>query len=783
MPEASLHVATPALTGADATALLDHTVDGFWILDRGLRFVYANRCSEALMGRDARELAGRAIWDAFPDMLGTRLEAGVREACESGAVGSFEQHVAERWFDIRLYPLPSGLAIRMRDISAHKQAAERMALALDTTGLGLWDHDILTGGLVWDERTRALFGLAPDAALGGLEQYRALLHPSDRARVIEAYLEALDPGASGQYATEHRTAGPPERWLLNRAQVLFDAARRPVRVIGTVLDITERRRAEELVRTSNQMLEARVAERTRALEVSNQLLHAERARLGAVLEQLPVGVLVAAASGEIVIQNAAARALVGRDLTGAAAIGGQGAGTLDAATAALAGPDTSPLGLALRHGVVTARRLQPWDAAGRQAVLELSAAPVRDEQGQTVLGVLAVEDVTARLQAETALRRSQRQEAIGQLTGGIAHEFNNLLTAVLGSLHLLAGQAPSERAARLIEAAIRAADRGAGLTTQLLAFSRKQQLRPQPVDLASLLGQMVPLLASTLGGTVAVETAFDPDTWPAMADQAQVELLALNLAINARDAMPLGGRLTISTRNVARGDPVAAEDPPAGAFVALCIADTGAGMAADVLARAFEPFFTTKDVGRGSGLGLSQVLGTAQQLGGGVAIDSVPGQGTRVTVFLPRSAVAARAPASGGRETAPANALDGLRLLLVDDDAEVRETMAALLLHLGAHVTDVATGEQAIAALDAGGAFDAALLDYAMPVMTGAEAAGRIRAAWPGLGIVLVTGYAGSHAPLAGVLADAVLHKPFRAHDLVGAVRRALAAAHRTGQL
>jgi signal transduction histidine kinase len=246
-------------------------------------------------------------------------------------------------------------------------------------------------------------------------------------------------------------------------------------------------------------------------------------------------------------------------------------------------------------------------------------------------------EIDERRRAEDQLARVQRMEAVGQLSGGIAHDFNNLLQAVIGNLDLAKGRSTDPRTLKFLDQGLAAAERGAKLTSQLLAFSRRQRLEPAAVDINALVRGLAEILRSTLGGAVAIEIALAEDLWRGFADATQLELIVLNLAINARDAMPEGGTLTIATRNVTLGMPARPEEPQPGDYVELSVTDTGTGIPPDMLARVFEPFFTTKEVGKGSGLGLSQVLGLTQQLGGGVRIDSEPGKGTTVRVFLPRA--------------------------------------------------------------------------------------------------------------------------------------------------
>ena len=377
--------------------------------------------------------------------------------------------------------------------------------------------------------------------------------------------------------------------------------------------------------------------------------------------------------------------------------------------------------------------------------------------------------------AETteSLIQAQKLEAVGRLTGGIAHDFNNLLTAIQGNLELLARRVGEPKLATFIAHARQAAERGAKLTAQLLAFSRRQRLEPAPTDINAAVETASHLLTSTLGGTIRVDLALKPDLWPAMADATQLELIILNLAINARDAMPTGGVLTIETDNVTRAAPLdRPESPPPGDYVVISVADTGAGMPPEILTRVFEPFFTTKEVGRGSGLGLPQVLGVTKQLGGGVEVSSRPGEGTVVRVFLPRAA--AMAAKAGLATEAPAQGeLDGARVLLVDDDADVRGVAASMLKEYGCVVRDAPSGRAALESLDADPDVDLVILDYAMPGLNGGVVAAAIRQRWPHMPMLLMSGYADA-AALAEAWSGPFLHKPFTTASLSDQVARLL---------
>jgi PAS domain S-box-containing protein len=378
-------------------------------------------------------------------------------------------------------------------------------------------------------------------------------------------------------------------------------------------------------------------------------------------------------------------------------------------------------------------------------------------------------EIAERQHTEEALRQSQKLEAIGQLTSGVAHDFNNLLTSVVGNLELVERRLRSKESLRRVRLARAAAERGARLTHQLLAFSRKQRLMPTLVDLNRLVSEASDMLFRTIGATVRIETVLPKDLWPALIDPTQIELVLLNLAINARDAMPNGGRLTIRTANVGRSHAPSCLTP--GDYVLISVADTGEGMTPDVLSKAVEPFFTTKEVGKGSGLGLSMVHGVATQSGGGLLIDSTVGAGTTVSVYLPRG----RQPWVVTRELDSRAALAGSRatILVVDDDADVREVAVTTLDSFGYRVLAADNGPAALNVLATAERVDLLVVDMAMPGMSGVELIRRARKRRPELRAMLVTGYADltAFSPMEG---DLVLQKPYRVEGLASSVAEAL---------
>lgn len=388
------------------------------------------------------------------------------------------------------------------------------------------------------------------------------------------------------------------------------------------------------------------------------------------------------------------------------------------------------------------------------------------------LVLLMLRDMAERRRAEETLRQSQKMEAVGQLTGGIAHDFNNLLTAVIGNLDLIRNKLhDNERLRRLADNALEASRRGAKLASQLLAFSRSQRMSVGPVDLLQLFNGMSGLLTQSVGPSVAVRMSLDPDARVVMSDANQLELALLNLAVNARDAMPAGGKLIFSARRANVVD----RHLPKGDYVQLSVTDTGTGMTNEVQARAVEPFFTTKPVGHGTGLGLSQVYAVARESGGSLHIDSEIHQGTTIRLILPLAPVDAVAPptptpaAPVAADTEQEPESKNASVLVVDDDRLVRRFMTESLRSLGYEVRETDNGIDALVLLDAQ-PVDLLLADFAMPGMNGAELAKAAQLKQPGLPVLIVSGYADS-AALEAVLGTAKqLRKPFDMAELGAAV-------------
>jgi PAS domain S-box-containing protein len=425
----------------------------------------------------------------------------------------------------------------------------------------------------------------------------------------------------------------------------------------------------------------------------------------------------------------------------------------------------------LRDGAVKDAEYRLVTKGGAVLDVLMSGRVERDPDGsfRHVLG--GVMDVTARKKAEEALRQAQKIEAVGQLTGGVAHDFNNLLAVVIGNLDLLRKRLPDDpKITRLLDGALQGAQRGAALTQRMLAFARRQDLRSEPVDLPDLVKGMTDLLQRSIGPMVRIETRFPLGLPLARVDANQLELALLNLVVNARDAMPDGGTVTIAGREQAIGLGHTS-GLALGQYVCLSVTDTGEGMDEPTLTRAMEPFFTTKGVGKGTGLGLSMVHGLAAQSGGRLVLESRKGEGTTAEIWVPAvQAQDATAAVSARNEGAigPGSGIRSLTILVVDDDPLVLQNTTAMLEDLGHRVLEAGSGREALDYLGRAQSVDLVITDQAMPGMTGMQLAGTIRQQWPEISVVLATGYA--ELPSDVSLDITRLNKPFRQVDLAQAI-------------
>jgi PAS domain S-box-containing protein len=513
------------------------------------------------------------------------------------------------------------------------------------------------------------------------------------------------------------------------------------------------------------------AERRRA---ADEISHVN-ARLKTLLDSSPLPIFSLDAAGRVATWNAAAERIFG--YAAADAIGQTFAALPENAGNAFA---------TVHQRVMAGERVQDLQMRwvhrdGRALDVAHSGAPVRDTGEQGPGAVYISEDVTEPRKLERQLAQSQKMEAVGQLTGGVAHDFNNILTVITGTIEILAeGVADRPDLAAITQLIDEAAARGAGLTSQLLAFARKQPLQPHETDINALMVEAASLLRPTLGEQIEIESMLEDAAWPALVDRSQLVTAVLNLAINARDAMPGGGKLTLETGNVMFDDAYAEQNAEAqpGPYVMVAVSDTGTGIPAALRDKVFEPFFTTKEVGKGTGLGLSMVYGFVKQSGGHVKIYSEEGFGTTIKLYLPRAAGEAK-PVAEAAPTAP-RATGHESILVVEDDRMVRDYVVGQLRSLGYAATAASNAAEALKILDGGAAPDLLFTDVIMPGgVDGRQLADQARRRRPSLKVLFTSGYTQTAIVHHGRLDPGVLllAKPYRKIDLARKIRTALDGA------
>ncbi|HEY8383463.1 MAG TPA: PAS domain S-box protein [Microvirga sp.] len=652
------------------------------------------------------------------------------------------------------------------DIDDRREAEARLAyseeqlrLATEAAEIGLWDVDLVTNTLFWPPRVKAAFGISPNVPVS-MDDFYAGLHPDDREHTAAAFGAACDPQRRALYDVEYRTIGKEDgivRWIAAKGRGLFDESGHCTRVIGTAIDVTGRRADERRLRELNETLGQQIAERT-----------ADRDRMWRLSTDL---MLVARFDATITAVNPAWTSLLGwseEELLGRSFID-------------LVHPDDVAATLAeaghLADGLTTLRfenRYRHKD--GSYSHLSWTAVPGEDLIHAVARDVTAEKQRQAELvQTQDALRQAQKMEAVGQLTGGVAHDFNNLLTIIKSSTDLLRRpNLAADRRKRYVDAISDTVERASKLTGQLLAFARRQALKPEVFDVRERIDGISDMLRTIVGSRI--EIVADVDCLPCFveADMSQFETALVNMAVNARDAMDGEGTLTIVVRSLPELPPLHGHPSRPGPHMALSITDTGSGIEPEQLNQIFEPFFTTKEVGKGTGLGLSQVYGFVKQSGGDVAVESEVGRGATFKLYLPLvEAPPAAAPGHSGRRIEGSSGR-GQRILVVEDNAEVGQFSTQLLQDLGYETTWAANAMEALDLLrERSGQFDAVFSDVVMPGMSGVEFGHQVRHLYPGLPVLLTSGY--SH-----VLAEEgpqgfeLLHKPYAVEDLSRMLRRVL---------
>jgi PAS domain S-box-containing protein len=631
---------------------------------------------------------------------------------------------------------------------ANIQLTEAQRLA----NLGSWTWDIVTNRISWSDQLFKIYGVTRGNSVGPstINDFLRRVHPDDRVRVGDSVGAALKSGSS--FSHEERIVRPDGeiRYLQSVGEVVRDEHGAAVRMLGVCLDVTERKQAESALRESEQSYRF--------------LLKGVR---DYAIYMLDTGGHVRSWSESAErIKGYAADEIVGRHV-----------GVFLPRESRVADVADQMLMTAAREGQFEGESwLLRKDGTSFYASVVMDA--IRNDAGELVGFAKLVRDITRQHEAEVALdtareqmAQAQKMEALGQLTGGIAHDFNNLLMIVSGYAQILQGRLSEAKDIQAVQAIRSAAGRGEKLTRQLLAFSRRQQLMPVVVDLRGRIEAVRDMLATSLRGNIELAVDVEEKIWPVEVDQGELELALVNIGVNARDAMPDGGRITLSARNVVL-KPGSAAGPLEGDFVALAVIDTGSGSAPELLPRLFEPFFTTKPVGKGTGLGLAQVHGFANQSGGAVTVTSEVGEGTVVTIYLPRST-----KASTDIDDDAAQPTGYGTVLVVEDSRDVAEITSTLLEQLGYRVVRAENAAEALRHLQQGIEVDLLFSDIVMPgQMDGITLAETCQERYPDIPVLLTSGY--SDAARAADGRFDILRKPFELSALERAIQTVMSNGH-----
>ena len=650
----------------------------------------------------------------------------------------------------------------LTDITEQKRVEERLRVAQSAGGVGTFEYVSGFGTVDVSEQFCRLLGLTPTDSVA-LRAINAVL-PEGCAPLIGGANDFVSGELPYREVRITRSDTGESRWIARRGERRLDTPSGGSRLIGVIYDITDYKTVESRLRELTATLEQRVAEQTRERD---RVWNNSR-DLIAVLDDVGTFRLVSPSWTRVLgyetvdlIGHSYVEFLAPEDV----------AATQNAAAAVLSDGRLDGFENRYRHKDGSVRWIS-WQALVEDGLLyaygrDVTAEKARDEEFR---------------RTEEQLRQSQKMEAVGQLTGGLAHDFNNMLTAIMGGLELIHRRIHDGRLGdldRFMDGAMKSAKRAAGLTHRLLAFSRQQTLDPKSVDVSALVNSMEDLLVRTLGEQVRLKMVANADAWPALSDVNQLESALLNLAINARDAMPDGGQLTIEVENVVldRAYLVDHLDGDNSDYVSISVTDTGHGMDSDTLSKAFDPFFTTKPIGQGTGLGLSTIYGFLRQIGGHASLSSEVGKGTTVRMYLPRfTSQVPPAEPKADRTVEPTG--DGQTVLVVEDEEAVRLLIVEVLTELGYRALQAPNGDAAMAHLTSSAPLDLLITDVGLPGLNGRQVAEIARRNRPGLPVLFVTGYA-ANAAVRGNFLDPgmeMISKPFAVGELATKIGEILSA-------
>ena len=636
---------------------------------------------------------------------------------------------------------------RQKAEAALRESEYRWKFAIEGSSLGLWDWDVTAGTCLFSNRWKEMLGLAEDEVANTIDEWSKRIHPDELAPVMAAVQAHLD-GTTPHYLNEHRVRCKDGswKWILDRGLVVNrDAGGKPLRMIGTHSDITERKLAEE-----------------------------ERARLAMAVEQAAETIVITDASGTILYANPVFENTSG--YTRAEALG-QNPRLLKS------GRHTAEfyrqMWTVLERGQVWTGRLINKKKDGTLYEEDASISPMRDAAGKVVNYVAVKHDVTREVQLEAQLRQSQKMEAIGQLSGGVAHDFNNILTVIMMQAEItgMIEHLPEEIRQGLghIRAA---AERAANLTRQLLLFSRKQVMQPRELDLNEVVTNLAKMLQRIIGEHMSLQLNLHPHAQITRADPGMLDQMLMNLVVNARDAMPGGGRIIVETgeKHFTKEEAELIPDAKPGRHLSLRVTDTGCGIPPENLPRIFEPFFTTKEPGKGTGLGLATVFGIVKQHGGSLAVESEVGRGTTFQIYLPATETVGKSPGAAAVKPKPRGGTE--TILVVEDEYAVRILTRAVLEMFGYRVLEAADGVEAVRIWEQNqDSIRLLFTDLVMPEgVSGLELAARLQTRNPRLRVIFTSGYSAEIAGRQLSLQEGqnFIQKPSSPQQLLETVRRCL---------
>jgi two-component system, cell cycle sensor histidine kinase and response regulator CckA len=734
--------------------LLDSLLEGCRVVDFNWTYLYANEAAARHVGVALEKMVGRKMMDVYPGIEKSAMFRMYRHVMEERVPEHFEAENpagSQRWYELRVTPVPEGIFIMSVDITERRRAEaaleeneRRLTQAVQVAKIGIFDHDHIHNAVTWTRQLRAFHRFGEDEPLL-LENIRNLIHPADLERVERAVARAHDPDGNGLYDIEYRLlfADGEVRWLRVQARTFFEGAgrhRRPAHTVGAMNDITAEKQARE-----------------------------EETKLAALVAMSREFICIAELDGRVVYLNQAAMSLAGLISIEAA--------PNTAVADYMADPSVGRLMLEAvkRSGYWSGETRLRHLRTGVEIPAEVNAFLIRDSHGAPCYQAMVARDIRERKKAEEEkatlemqLAHAQKMESIGRLAGGVAHDFNNMLTVILGYAALIkTGLAPGAKWRGEIENIEKAAQHSKDITAQLLTFSRQQVIAPRLLDVNDLVAGLWQTLSHLLREDI--ELTFHPGAylWNVLADPAQVKQILLNLVVNARDAMPHGGKLTIETGNVTTSleDCRVEAGAKPGQYVVISVSDTGVGMSAETLARIFEPFFTTKRRDQGTGLGLATVYGITKQSGGFLNVYSELDRGSIFKVYIPRivsepekldGAAKAMPPGQGG-------------ILVLEDDELVRQTVTHALSAIGYTPLVASSPEEAIALCSQSDSeIRLVLTDVIMPRVNGAQIQERLKVLRPDLKVLYMSGYTANVISNHGVLKQGInfIQKPFTLEQL-----------------